>query len=60
MIKIIKNEKKSDFYNGVYDRYQNPVVTRQHVPLHWRLDLNKDTNPHFFGTKFLWNHVLCK
>lgn len=42
-----KNEKNSDFYNGVYDRYQNPVVTRHHVPLHWRFDLNKETNPHF-------------
>ncbi|MCV9888708.1 glycoside hydrolase family 130 protein [Metabacillus halosaccharovorans] len=42
-----KNEKKSDFYNGVYDRYQHPVITRHHVPLHWRFDLNKETNPHF-------------
>ncbi|OAS87593.1 MULTISPECIES: glycosidase [Metabacillus] len=42
-----KNEKKADFYNGIYDRYDNPVVTRHHVPLHWRFDLNIETNPHF-------------
>ncbi|WP_411334716.1 glycosidase [Metabacillus indicus] len=42
-----KNAKNTDFYNGIYDRYQNPVVTRHHVPLHWRFDLNKETNPYF-------------
>ncbi len=33
--------------NGVYNRYQNPIVTRDHIPLHWRYDLNSDTNPYF-------------
>lgn len=42
-----KNKVKSDFYNGVYERYEYPVVTRHHVPIHWRYDLNKETNPHF-------------
>lgn len=42
-----KNKKNEEFYNGVYDRYQNPVVTRHHIPLHWRFDLNKNTNPYF-------------
>ncbi|OAB47125.1 glycosidase [Paenibacillus antarcticus] len=41
------NEKNTTFYNGVYDRYQYPVITRHHVPLHWRFDLNAETNPHF-------------
>ncbi|MGG4403732.1 glycosidase [Paenibacillus amylolyticus] len=41
------NEINSSFYNGVYDRYQYPVITRHHVPLHWRFDLNETTNPHF-------------
>ncbi len=31
--------------NGVYNRYENPIITRDHVPLHWRFDLNKETNP---------------
>jgi len=35
------------FYNGVYDRYRYPVITRHHVPLHWRFDLDETTNPHF-------------
>jgi len=31
--------------NGIYSRYKNPVVTAQHVPLHWRYDFNAETNP---------------
>lgn len=38
---------KSDFYNGVYDRYKYPVLTREHIPLTWRYDLNKESNPYF-------------
>lgn len=41
-----KNEK-SDFYNGIYDRYKDPVLTRDHIPLFWKYDLNPRTNPHF-------------
>ena len=40
-----KNEKEP-FGNGIYDRYRYPVVTAQHVPLHWRYDLNPATNPY--------------
>lgn len=32
--------------NGVYERWANPVITRDHVPLAWRYDLNPDSNPH--------------
>jgi 4-O-beta-D-mannosyl-D-glucose phosphorylase len=42
-----KNEKATDFYNGVFTRYKNPVVTRDMVPLDWRYDLNPETNPYF-------------
>ena len=41
-----KNEK-TDFYNGIYDRWKNPVLTRDHIPLSWRYDLNPQTNPFF-------------
>lgn len=39
--------KKSRFYNGVFDRYENPVLTREHIPLTWKYDLNPETNPYF-------------
>ena len=38
---------KTDFYNGVYDRYEYTVLTREHIPLTWRFDLNQETNPYF-------------
>ena len=41
------NEVDPDFYNGIYDRYVNPVLTREHIPLTWQYDLNPETNPYF-------------
>ena len=31
--------------NGIYQRWQHPVVTAAHVPLAWRYDFNPQTNP---------------
>ncbi len=42
-----KNEKDETFYNGLFERYKYPVVTREHAPLIWRYDLNEETNPYF-------------
>ena len=42
-----KNEIDETFYNGLFDRYKYPVVTREHTPLIWRYDLNEETNPYF-------------
>ncbi|PGH40414.1 MAG: glycosidase [Candidatus Nephrothrix sp. EaCA] len=38
--------KKSGIGNGIFDRYQNPVLTCEHIPLHWIYDLKQDTNPY--------------
>lgn len=53
-IELNKQEKilsrknfKTDFYNGIYDRYEYPVLTREHIPLTWRYDLDEKTNPYF-------------
>ncbi|HYX08404.1 MAG TPA: glycosidase [Bacteroidales bacterium] len=32
--------------NGIYNRFQNPVLTRDHIPLHWRFDFNQESNPY--------------
>ena len=42
--------------NGIYNRYQNPVLTRDHFPLSWRFDLNPETNP-FFMERIGYNAV---
>lgn len=44
---IARKNRKSDFYNGIYDRYVDPVVTREHIPVEWRFDLDARTNPYF-------------
>ncbi len=42
-----ENSEDNSFYNGVYKKYLHPVVTKEHIPLHWRFDLNAETNPLF-------------
>ena len=32
-------------YNGIYRRWARPVLTRDHIPPHWRFDLDADSNP---------------
>jgi 4-O-beta-D-mannosyl-D-glucose phosphorylase len=31
--------------NGIYSRFEHPVLTPAHIPLNWRYDLNYATNP---------------
>ncbi len=31
--------------NGIYDRYEYPVLTAAHAPITWRYDLDQKTNP---------------
>ena len=42
-----KNKVDEDFYNGIYNRYVYPVLTRDHIPLTWKYDVNPKTNPYF-------------
>ncbi len=44
---INRQNNKTDSYNGIFDRYENPVLTRNHIPLTWKYDLDINTNPHF-------------
>ncbi|MFH4967692.1 glycosidase [Gaetbulibacter sp. M240] len=31
--------------NNIYTRYKNPILTADHIPIHWRYDLNPHSNP---------------
>jgi len=42
-----KNTINKDFYNGIYDRWENPLLTRDSIPLTWKYDICKETNPFF-------------
>lgn len=37
---------KSGIGNGIFDRWQNPVLTCEHIPLPWVYDLKQETNPY--------------
>jgi len=41
-----KNEKLYST-NGIFHRYKNPILTRDHFPMEWRYDFNPETNPFF-------------
>ena len=43
---LTKKNTKVAHSNGIYDRYVNPIVTAAHVPIEWRYDLNRETNPY--------------
>ena len=42
---LARKNRKSDFYNGIYDRWEYPVLTREHIPLEWRFDLDPPQTP---------------
>jgi 4-O-beta-D-mannosyl-D-glucose phosphorylase len=60
---IKRKNKKKELGNGIYDRYEYPVLTAQHTPLFWRYDLNKETNPYLmerFGINAVFNSTAIK
>ncbi len=42
-----RRNEKSDFYNGIIERYKDPILTRNHIPVFWKYDLDSETNPYF-------------
>ena len=40
-----KNTINDDRYNGIYERWNNPVLTREHVPPFWMYDPDPKSNP---------------
>ncbi len=49
-------EKKS--INGLYNRFENPVLTPRHTPLEWRFDFDPASNPFLlerFGINAVFN-----
>ncbi|MGA2350101.1 MAG: glycosidase [Terracidiphilus sp.] len=42
---LAQRNRKVSGGNGVFDRYESPVLTAAHAPITWRYDLNQKTNP---------------
>jgi len=53
---IIKKNSSIISANGIYERFENPVLTAAHAPLTWRFDFNEKSNP-FFMERFSINAV---
>ena len=40
-----KNSPKP-YGNGIYDKYEYPIITAEHTPLEWRYDFSEHDNPY--------------
>lgn len=47
----------STVYNGIYTRYENPILTAAHTPLEWRYDFSEKDNP-FLMERIMMNATL--
>ena len=55
---LAKPNAPSESYNGFVQRFIHPILTAQHIPLHWRFDFNPTTNPYLlerFGINAVFN-----
>ena len=52
----LKNEPE-ELGNGIFERYQHPILTAEHTPLEWRYDFNKKDNPYLMQ-RIMMNAVL--
>ena len=55
---INRKNSPGESANGVYSRYQFPILTAEHTPLFWRYDLDESSNPHLlerFGINAVFN-----
>ncbi len=60
---IKRRNRKKESGNGIYERFEYPVLTAKHTPLFWRYDLNKATNPYLmerFGINAVFNSTAIK
>ena len=48
---------QSPITNGIYTKYQYPILTAEHTPLEWRYDFNEQDNPYLMQ-RIMMNAVL--
>lgn len=42
---LISRKNKRVYVNGIYDKFEEPILTAAHIPPEWRYDLDETTNP---------------
>jgi len=55
---VTQPNKIKEAGNGIFDRYHNPILTSEHIPIFWKYDLNETTNPYLmerFGINAVFN-----
>ena len=55
---LTRPNKKVTNGNGIFDRYENTILSAAHTPIFWRYDLNEATNPYLmerFGINAAFN-----
>jgi 4-O-beta-D-mannosyl-D-glucose phosphorylase len=60
---IKRKNRKKESSNGIYERFEYPVLTAKHTPLFWRYDLDEGTNPYLmerFGINAVFNSTAIK
>lgn len=60
---ITRKNNKISIGNGIYERYEHPIITAAHTPLFWRYDLNPQSNPFLmerFGINATFNSGAIK
>ncbi|MBQ4498947.1 MAG: glycosidase [Alistipes sp.] len=43
---LARRNRRVEHTNGIYYRYEYPVIEAEHVPLEWRYDFDEHTNPY--------------
>lgn len=54
---LAQPNRTEEWDNGIFTRYENPILTAEHTPLEWRYDFNPDTNP-FLMQRIMMNATL--
>ena len=54
---LARPNRHEEWDNGIFTRYENPILTAEHTPLEWRYDFNPDTNP-FLMQRIMMNATL--
>lgn len=60
---LIERSNEAIEGNGIYERYEQPVLTADHAPLEWRYDFDKERNPYLmerFGIHAAFNSGAIK
>ncbi len=50
---LAKKNEPLEWGNGIYEKYKNPVLTAEHVPLEWKYDFSEQDNP------YLMQRIMC-